>query len=129
MRLFLIQVIVKLHSSLGLSVAPRVLRPLLVGKQQYWVRVMSDENQQDEKFSLEETFERGLFASRWLIAPMCLGLVFALAMLTFIFCRELLYYMPQVLDDVIGQINSGRVDAHRFDLGREPFADRAVFEL
>tara|TARA_B110000977_G_scaffold160278_1_gene204598 strand:+ start:1263 stop:1535 length:273 start_codon:yes stop_codon:yes gene_type:complete len=90
---------------------------------------MSDENQQDEKFSLEETFERGLFASRWLIAPMYLGLVFALAMLTFIFCRELLYYMPQVLDDVIGQINSGRVDAHRFDLGREPFADRAVFGL
>ena len=58
---------------------------------------MSDENQQDEKFSLEETFERGLFASRWLMAPMYLGLVFALAMLTFIFCRELLYYMPQVL--------------------------------
>jgi len=31
------------------------------------------------------------------MAPMYLGLVFALAMLTFILCRELLYYMPQVL--------------------------------
>ena len=58
---------------------------------------MSDENQQDEKFSVEETFERGLFASRWLLAPMYLGLVFSLAMLMVIFCRELLYYMPQVL--------------------------------
>ncbi|SMX36850.1 TIGR00645 family protein [Octadecabacter ascidiaceicola] len=58
---------------------------------------MSDENQQDEKFSIEESFERGLFASRWLLAPMYLGLVFSLAMLMVIFCRELLYYMPQVL--------------------------------
>lgn len=57
---------------------------------------MSDENQ-GEKYSIEETFERGLFASRWLLAPMYLGLVFSLAMLMVIFCRELLYYMPQVL--------------------------------
>lgn len=58
---------------------------------------MSDENRQDEKVSLEEGFERGLFASRWLMAPMYFGLVLALAMLTFIFCRELLYYLPQVV--------------------------------
>jgi len=58
---------------------------------------MSDNSIQPENLSIEETFERGLFASRWLMAPMYLGLVFSLAMLTFIFCRELLYYMPQVL--------------------------------
>lgn len=58
---------------------------------------MSDQNQPEEKVTLEEAFERGLFASRWLMAPMYLGLVFSLAMLTFIFCRELIYYLPQVL--------------------------------
>ena len=41
--------------------------------------------------------ESGLFASRWLMAPMYLGFVVALAMLTFTFCRELLYYAPQIL--------------------------------
>lgn len=49
------------------------------------------------KNSLEDRFERGLFASRWLMAPMYLGLVVALAMLTVIFLRELAYYAPQIL--------------------------------
>lgn len=49
------------------------------------------------KNHLEDRFERGLFASRWLIAPMYLGLVVALAMLTVIFLRELAYYAPQIL--------------------------------
>jgi uncharacterized protein (TIGR00645 family) len=35
-----------------------------------------------EKPDLESRFEQGLFASRWLMAPMYLGLVVALAMLT-----------------------------------------------
>ena len=35
-----------------------------------------------DKPTLESTFERGLFASRWLMAPMYLGLVVSLAMLT-----------------------------------------------
>ncbi len=50
-----------------------------------------------DRVTVEEAFERGLFSSRWLISPMYLGLVISLAMLTFVFCRELLYYMPQVL--------------------------------
>ncbi|AKS45179.1 TIGR00645 family protein [Octadecabacter temperatus] len=58
---------------------------------------MSDENQQDEKLTVEEHFERGLFASRWLLAPMYFGLVVSLAMLTLIFGRELLYYAPKIL--------------------------------
>lgn len=51
-----------------------------------------------DKPGLESRFERGLFASRWLIAPMYLGLAVALAMLTVIFLKELLYYIPQLLN-------------------------------
>ena len=51
-----------------------------------------------EKSFIENRFERGLFASRWLMAPMYLGLAVALAMLTIIFLKELVYYIPQVLD-------------------------------
>ena len=50
-----------------------------------------------EKNGLEKAFERGLFASRWLMAPMYLGLSVALAMLTVIFLRELIHYVPQVM--------------------------------
>ncbi len=50
-----------------------------------------------EKNSIEKTFERGLFASRWLMAPMYLGLSVALGMLTVIFMRELAYYVPQLM--------------------------------
>ncbi|MFA5580955.1 MAG: TIGR00645 family protein [Paracoccaceae bacterium] len=46
---------------------------------------------------VELKFEQTLFRSRWLIAPMYLGLAVALAMLTVIFLRELLYYAPQIL--------------------------------
>ena len=49
-----------------------------------------------EKPNLEVRFERGLFASRWLMAPMYLGLVVSLAMLLVIFLKELAYYAPQV---------------------------------
>jgi uncharacterized protein (TIGR00645 family) len=51
-----------------------------------------------EKPSLENRFERGLFASRWLMAPMYLGLVVALGMMSVIFVKELFYYLPQVLE-------------------------------
>ena len=37
------------------------------------------------KPSLENRFERTLFASRWLMAPMYLGLVLALGMMSVIF--------------------------------------------
>lgn len=51
----------------------------------------------DQKITFEEGLERGLFNSRWLMAPMYLGLVVCLAMLSFVFCRELVYYAPKVL--------------------------------
>jgi len=46
---------------------------------------------------VEGALERGLFASRWLMAPMYIGLAVALAMLTIVFLRELAYYAPQAL--------------------------------
>lgn len=50
-----------------------------------------------DKNSLEARFERGLFASRWLMAPMYLGLVISLAMLTIVFVKELVYYASKTL--------------------------------
>jgi uncharacterized protein (TIGR00645 family) len=50
-----------------------------------------------KKQQIEDGFERGLFAARWLMAPMYLGLVLALLMLTIIFLRELAYYVPQIM--------------------------------
>ncbi len=47
------------------------------------------------KPKIETRFERGLFASRWLMAPMYLGLIVSLAMLVIVFIRELIYYAPQ----------------------------------
>ena len=44
---------------------------------------------------LETMFERGLFMSRWLMAPFYVGLVGALGMLLVVFARELIYYVPQ----------------------------------
>lgn len=46
--------------------------------------------------TLESRFEKGLFASRWLMAPMYLGLVVALGMMSVIFVKELIQYIPQV---------------------------------
>lgn len=46
----------------------------------------------------ERTLEKFLFASRWLMAPMYLGLVLALGMLAFIFLRELMHYLPQAME-------------------------------
>ncbi|WP_225030144.1 TIGR00645 family protein [Xinfangfangia pollutisoli] len=55
--------------------------------------------------TVEQKFERVLFASRWLMAPMYLGLVAGLGMLVFIFMRDLGYYLPKLLimksEDVI----------------------------
>lgn len=50
-----------------------------------------------DRKTIEGRFEAGLFASRWLMAPMYLGLVVSLGMLTVIFVRDLFYYAPQVL--------------------------------
>lgn len=43
---------------------------------------------------IERSFEKLLFASRWLMAPMYLGLVAALGLLVVIFMRELAHELP-----------------------------------
>ncbi|HEV7227692.1 TIGR00645 family protein [Brevundimonas sp.] len=45
---------------------------------------------------IETIFERGLFMSRWLMAPFYLGLVLALFMLLVVFTRQLVGYVPVV---------------------------------
>lgn len=47
---------------------------------------------------IERGFERTLFATRWLMAPMYLGLSLALAMLVVVFLREVAYYLPQMFE-------------------------------
>ncbi|WP_300513932.1 TIGR00645 family protein [Aliiroseovarius sp.] len=47
---------------------------------------------------IERGFEKGLFASRWLLAPMYAGLVLALGLLVIVFARELLYYLPKAME-------------------------------
>ncbi|TXI05674.1 MAG: TIGR00645 family protein [Pseudorhodobacter sp.] len=51
-----------------------------------------------ESNSAERGLEKLLFASRWLMAPMYLGLVVALGMLAVVFLRELFHYAPQVME-------------------------------
>mgnify|MGYP002717918417 CR=1 FL=1 len=46
---------------------------------------------------MEKLIERGLFASRWLMAPMYLGLIGALVMMVIVFLRQVAYYVPQAL--------------------------------
>ncbi len=46
---------------------------------------------------VERRFERILFAGRWLMAPMYVGLLAALAMLMVVFIREAVYYVPKAL--------------------------------
>lgn len=46
---------------------------------------------------LEEWLERGLFASRWLMAPFYVGLVVCLAALIVVFFQELAHELPHLL--------------------------------
>ena len=47
---------------------------------------------------LETWLERGLFASRWLMAPFYVGLVVALAALIVVFFQELAHELPRLLE-------------------------------
>ena len=51
-----------------------------------------------DKTGFEAGFERMLFASRWLMAPIYFGLVLALVLLLVNFAREVLHYLPQALE-------------------------------
>ena len=45
---------------------------------------------------VERGVERILFASRWLLAPLYVGLVASLALLVFVFVRELWHFATQI---------------------------------
>ena len=47
---------------------------------------------------IEQTIERGLFASRWLMAPFYVGLVGALMILLYSFAAELLHFITNISD-------------------------------
>lgn len=47
---------------------------------------------------LEIGIERSLFASRWLMAPMYLGLALSLLLLVFVFLQELLHFFTNIGD-------------------------------
>jgi len=49
------------------------------------------------KSKVETGIERALFASRWLMAPIYLGLMLSLLMLVAVFLHELAYYLPKML--------------------------------
>lgn len=51
-----------------------------------------------QKPAVEQAFERFLFASRWLMAPMYLGLVACLAGMLVVFVRELIHYGVKAME-------------------------------
>ncbi len=46
----------------------------------------------NSRSKMERGFERVLFSSRWLMAPFYLGMVLALALILFVFVRELVLH-------------------------------------
>jgi uncharacterized protein (TIGR00645 family) len=52
---------------------------------------------QSSKPRPEQWLERGLFASRWLMAPFYIGLVIGLAALLAVFCQDLAHEVPHVI--------------------------------
>jgi uncharacterized protein (TIGR00645 family) len=52
---------------------------------------------QPSKPRTEQWLERGLFASRWLMAPFYIGLVIGLAALLAVFVQELIHEIPHVI--------------------------------
>src|SRR5689334_2648531 len=57
---------------------------------------MTDERERAPGPTLERVLERGLFASRWLMAPFYFGLVVALAAMLWVFVQELIHAIPGV---------------------------------
>jgi len=51
----------------------------------------------NDRNPLERRFEAALFAARWLMAPLYLGLTLSLAMMVVVFFRELAVVLPQTL--------------------------------
>ena len=50
----------------------------------------------NSRSKMERGFERVLFSSRWLMAPFYLGMVLALALILFVFARELVMELAHI---------------------------------
>lgn len=50
----------------------------------------------NSRSKMEREFERALFSSRWLMAPFYLGMVLALALILFVFVRELVMELAHI---------------------------------
>jgi uncharacterized protein (TIGR00645 family) len=59
---------------------------------------LGQEGQMHDRSTAERWLEEGLFASRWLMAPMYIGLIVTLGMLVVIFMRELVHYAPEIMN-------------------------------
>jgi uncharacterized protein (TIGR00645 family) len=53
---------------------------------------------------VEQRFESLLFGSRWLAAPLYLGLVFALLMLLVVFVRKMVQFVPRLLEFEVDEV-------------------------
>ena len=51
----------------------------------------------ETRTGVEQEVTTAVFAARWIMAPMYLGVIISLAFLTFIFCREVLQYIPDLI--------------------------------
>lgn len=56
---------------------------------------------------IENRLERALFASRWLLVPFYVGLIFALALLLVKFAKEFLHFVPVVFTGEGGDVIIG----------------------
>jgi uncharacterized protein (TIGR00645 family) len=57
--------------------------------------------------SIETKLESLIFNSRWLLAPFYLGLVFALALLLYMFCKEFIHFVPVAINASEGDVIIG----------------------
>lgn len=48
--------------------------------------------------STERQLEAAIFRSRWILAPFYFGLVASMTLLLFVFCRELVFFLPKLLE-------------------------------
>jgi uncharacterized protein (TIGR00645 family) len=55
---------------------------------------------------MERLIERGLFASRWILAPFYIGLIGALSMLMLTFAQELWHFVQAVLASFSGEVET-----------------------
>lgn len=56
---------------------------------------------------IEQSLERFIFASRWLLAPFYIGLVGAIALLLFKFVKEFIHLLPVIVSGEGGQVMAG----------------------